>query len=467
MAQSIFSNTIIATLGRAVTLVCGLASTALMARMLHVGGFGVYSLVLTIATMVQLFADFGLYLTLSRQLGLSQGKPNEHIANIVSLRIVLLLALFGLSSITLLSVPSMRESITIFLVFAVGLIFQSISQLLMGVFQAYGCIWRATLGDVIGRFGQLVALAIGFFLLPEHATLLWVASSFTGGLMLSCIVHLIVIPERRLLRIRASYTIWWHIIQISWPIALMLILNVIYFRIDTVLLSYLRSSQEVGLYSLAYKIIENGLFFPAMIGGLLLPAMSAALARRDHSKAQELIAQCLTLSFSGACILVPLLIVFSREIIELLASQLFAPSAALLRILAIALGIMCIGNIFGFSLIALGKQKALAALYGILAVGNIIANFMYIPLFGALGAAWVTVATELSATTVAGLMVYRSIPWRLSSRSIVWPLWSACIAVGIAILLAGPVPLLPRLCIAALVYTAMMYIGRMWIKITI
>lgn len=467
MGQSIFSNAIVATLGRIVTLGCGLAATALMTRILNINEFGIYSLILTIAAILQLSADFGLYLTLSRELGVSNGKPNETIANIASLRLTLLILAFGLGIVGFLLFPSMRAYTQVFLILAIGLIFQSGSQLLMSIFQAYGCVWRATLGDIIGRIAQVAALSAGFFVFSARATPLWVAGAFTGSLIVVFGIHILLLPEKRLLRMKISGKAWGSIIKISWPIALMLILNVIYFRIDTVLLSLVRTSQEVGLYSLAYKIIENGLFFPAMIGGLLLPAITSALVRNTHSRSQELINQGLTLSLSGACILVAVLIIFAKDIIELLAPASFALSAPLLQILALALGSMFLGNIFGFTLIALAKQKALATLYGALAVGNIILNLILIPLYGAVGAAWVTVATEITATLVAAIMVRRHIPWRIELRSGVPILISTVVSVGISAILLADSSILLRLGVTFILYGAMMHWCGVWSRIRI
>ncbi|OGY30905.1 MAG: hypothetical protein A3C02_03295 [Candidatus Andersenbacteria bacterium RIFCSPHIGHO2_02_FULL_45_11] len=464
MGQSIFSNALIATIGRGVTLACGLAATALMTRMLGVGGFGAYSLILTIAAILQLAADFGLYLTLSRELGGTHGEPSEKIANIASLRLTLLVVLFGIGSVVSLILPSARTHAPMFAILAIGLIFQSGSQLLMSVFQAHGCVWRATLGDVVGRLMQVAALAAVFFIFPSNATALWVAGAFTSGLTVSFIIHMLAIPKKRLLRIRFSRHMWWQIVLTSWPIALMLILNVIYFRIDTVLLSWLRTSEEVGLYSLAYKVVENGLFFPAMIGGLLLPAISSALARAQGARVEQLITQGLTLSLSGAGIIVAVLTVFSKEIVVLLAGDTFIASEILLRILAIALGTMFLGNIFGFSLIALGKQKFLALLYAALMVGNVALNLVLIPQFGASAAAWVTVATEVAATVAAAIMVRKYIAWKIPAKSSMAIILGACASVAIAALLLPGSSIWVRLAVSLALYIASMHACGIWSK---
>ncbi len=464
MAQSIFSNAVVATVGRSITLVCGLAATALMTRMMAVEAFGMYSLVLTVAIMLQLVADFGLYLVLSRELGVSEGKQNNIIANIVSLRLALLGTVFICALIVFFVVPSLRTMSALFLVLALGLIFQSASQLLMSVFQAYGCVWRATVGDVIGRMSQIGMLAVGFVYAPYSNKPLWVASAFTIGLMLSWLIHVFFVPEKRLLRIKISASAWKKIIGTSWPIALMLILNVIYFRVDIVILSYVRSNQEVGLYSLAYKIIENGLFFPAMIGGLLLPAVSSALVHKEAQVARGLISQGLTLSFSGACILVAVLIVYSKEVVLLLGGVEFLSSAALLQVLAIALGSMFLGNIFGFGLIAAGQQKKLLVLYAVLAVLDILLNLVLIPQYGALGAAWVTVATEVSATVTAGYLLRSHVAWVVRSQKIISMMFLAIVSVMIPAFLLTHMGFLVQLAVACAIYILAMHGMGVWSK---
>lgn len=464
MPQSIFSNAIIATLGRAITLSCGIAATALTARILGASGLGIYSLVITVGTILQLASDFGLYLTASRELGVSEGKPTEKLANIASLRLALLGIVFIAGSIGFFSAPSLRGFFHLFLVIAGGLIFQSASQLLMSVFQAYGYIWRATVGDVVGRVVQVAILGIVLLFANHSSAIMWVAAAFTGGLGISLLIHIVLVPNKRLLIVQYSWPMWKHIIHSSWPIALMLLLNALYFRIDTVLLSFWRSTEEVGFYSLAYKVIENGLFFPAMIGGLLLPAITSALARRDTASAQQLVSQGLLLSLSGAGIVVAVLMAFPADVMILLGGVEFTPASPLLRILALALGSMFIGNIFGFALIALEKQKALAGLYGILAALTVIANILLIPLFGALAAAWVTVVVEVLATMCAAFMVRKHIQWSIPHTKSIALICISCVAVVIPLLLLTNQPLGVRLLAALGIYIVFTHVSKVWSK---
>src|SRR3989344_602893 len=349
MGQSIFSNVVIATVSRAAVVLLGLAATGITVRIVSVESFGIYSLVLTIGTFLQLFADFGLYLTASREIGAAGGSRNDMMRHIVSLRIALLLCMFALGLIAFFFIPSLKNLALLFGILFLGLVFQSISQLIMGVFQAYGSIWKATVGDIVGR-----AVQVSILLYQDSLT--GVAVAFMVSLCVAFIIHLVLVPHRGNLFPKVSISGWRYLAKTSWPIALMLVLNVIYFRIDILVLSFFRSPEEIAWYGLAYKIIENGLFFPAMVGGLLLPHISSALAVKNRKQANTLVSQGLTLSLYTAVIVVTMLVVFASPIILFFNSE-YSSSIGLLRVLSIALSIMFIGNIFGFALIALSQQR--------------------------------------------------------------------------------------------------------------
>ncbi len=469
MGHSIFSNVLIAAWSRIAVTLLGLVATALTVRIISVQEFGIYSFILTIGTFFQLIADFGLYLTASREIGSSRGTQNSIIQHIASLRIALLLGVFVIGLLGFLGIPSLRGSAVIFLLISFGLIMQSLSQLLMGVFQAYGCVWKATVGDLVGRVFQVAILQYLIINTQSKGVgdLVGVAGSFAVGLFIAFGVHYALAPHRRSLIPRVSVEAWRTIMKSSWPLAVMLVLNALYFRIDIIILSILRSEQEVGWYSLAYKIIENGLFFPAMLGGLLLPHISAAITSQNFYKAKELVSQGLTLSVYGGSIIVAVLVIFPKQLIFFIAGHNFLESAPLLQILSIALAIMFVGNIFGFALIALSEQRKLVWLYLALLIGNLVCNAIFIPLYGAIAAAWVTVATELVAMVVAARIVYMRLRWSMPVFQIGLGLAAAFVASYVGHILPSGVHIAARVCFVAVLYGGMGYVFGLWDKRTI
>ncbi|MEO6077422.1 MAG: flippase [Candidatus Andersenbacteria bacterium] len=463
MSQSILLNTTVALVGRLVTLVLGLVATALMTRILGAQEFGQYAFVATIGIFLQLIADFGLYLTASRELGHSSGQGNIRFGHILSLRSIFLIAIYSVGGVIMFLMPSLRSYVPLFFVFAIGFAAQSVSQLLLSVFQAYGVVWRATISDIVGRIAQVGVLIALFYQIHTFSShVIAAAAAFSVGLAITCCIHLLLSPNKKILTPAFSSDVWKTIIKISFPIGALLVLNAIYFRIDTVMLAWLRSPQEVGWYALAYRVIENTLFFPAMLGGLVLPHISASIKNGDTKRSRAFVEQSLFFSLSLALPIVAFLVMFSKQFVVFLSGQSFASSGPILSVLAWAAGIMFVGNILGFVLIALRRQRELLYLYIGLALGNIVANMFFIPTYGALGAAWITVITEGVATSVASYLVYEHIKWRISLRNIVTIIIPVLIALGVGQLLPPGTPFPVAIMLVCAVYGILGYTIGIW-----
>lgn len=437
MPPSIISNTAIATAGRVINVSLGLIVIKLLTRFLGPAGYGSYSLLLSFGTLWQLVADFGLYLQLTRSIAEEKKPHTELINTIFSLRAVLLISAFAASLIAAVFIPSLAGLTAPLVLIALGLIFQSFSQLYMGIFQYRQNIWRATLGDILGRLGQIVVVI--FFGL-KWAALSGMAFAFALSNGLALLVHQTALAPTKP-RFTIAWAQWKDMMRLSWPLGALLVLNAIYFRIDTVILSLFRPPAEVGWYGLAYRLIESALFLPAMFGGLLLPRLSEALARRQTITAAQYISQGLTAMLVAAGFIVLTLLLRAREVILLIADKFFLPAAPALMILSLALAAMYFGNIFGFAMIALKKQTALLKLYAALALANTIGNLITIPLWGALAAAATTALTEAAAVSLSGWIIWRRLPYRLPNRSLAGTLLAGSASTAVYYLAPAAWPL--------------------------
>lgn len=454
MSQSILTNASVASIGRVVNVGLGIIVTGLLTRFFGEAAFGHYTLVLTYGTLVQLAADFGLYLTLTREIGHSEAE-SAIVSHIVSLRLLLVVMAFGLGWLATLYISSLQPVSAVFGIATLGLICQSISQLLMGVYQKHGTVWRATVADIVGRVTQIVAVLVSAPLLHTVTAMI---SAFTLSSLTALFLHLMLLPTQLRVRLTAPHQQWTGLLKASWPLGAMLVLNAIYFRIDTVILSFFRGAAEIGHYGLAYRIMESGLFFPAMFGGLLLPRLSYLWHRGDRQQTSRLLAESVRLaSVVGAfCWLVLLLL--ARPLIVLIAGEDFAPAAPLLQILSGSLASMFLGNLFGYALVATGRQKVLLYLYAVLAVANTIISLMVIPQGGAHAAAITTLVTELAATITAAVVVARLVGLRLAWQFSFKLLLSVVITAGVVIVLREHINVISLLIIATSFYGALCWL---------
>lgn len=446
---SVLANTALSVMGRAGGLVLGLIITALLGRLLGVEQFGDYTLILSFGAILHVVTDWGLYLTLTREIARNPQIQDGVLAATAGLRLVIFVTVFVAGGLMLAIIPSYHRLLLLYTVAAGGFLFQSLSQLLMGVFQAHSTVWKALIGDISGRIVQLLGilmLVTGVAVATQNSLLVAVAA-FTAGASIAYLIHAVTVPAAAW-KFSFQPTVWRRILADSWPIGVMLILNAIYFRVDIVMISWFRTPAEVGWYGLAYRIVESGLFLPAVFGGLLLPKLSAAQVNKQAS----LISQSLfVMLIVGAPVFV-VLTGAATGFVTLFAGEAFAPSGPLLTVLAAALVTMFFGNIFGFTLVATGRQRALLYLYAALAAFNAIANLVVIPHFGAAGAAWTTVATEAVSAIIAATLVYRHVPYTLSVQHVVITLMAAAAAAGLLIYLRPAVPVVIAAGISSFAY---------------
>ena len=327
--MSIIINALIASAGRIINVILGVVMLGLISRYLGVSQYGLYALVLSYGAILATASDFGLYLTLTRLISQSPRQEKYYLSRIVSLRLVLLAVMFSFGGVAFLVMPSLRSLLPIYLVAAAGFSIQSLSQLMMGVYQKHGTVWRASIGDLIGRLAQIIGiLLIG----AAHATLASMIALFTVSLAVAGYFHKRLLPSSATIRPVVDRRAWRKILAASWPLGALLIFNVVYFRIDTIMLSVFSSSAEVGLYSMAYRLIESALFFPAMLGGLLLPRFSEAWHRQDLPMLRNYFQPSLMLLIWAATFIAIVLWMFASPIIDLIAGPSFSASAPLLKI---------------------------------------------------------------------------------------------------------------------------------------
>jgi O-antigen/teichoic acid export membrane protein len=201
-----------------------------------------------------------------------------------------------------------------------------------------------------------------------------------------------------------DFVYWKEFLKESLPMGAVAIISFVYFKMDTIMLSIMKNGTDVGIYNAAYKVLENSTFFPALICGLVLPIMSRDIF--TNRKNFQIISDQ-TLKFF-ILLIVPLTVVtlfLSEGIISLIGGAGFAESAHVLRILIFALALIFLGHFFNAILIVSNLQKKLMLVLLAAAVVNVSLNLILIPRFSYLGAAYVSVGTELIVVFLTAYLV--------------------------------------------------------------
>lgn len=405
LSKSITLNTLVSAFARVCGGVLALASIGLITRALGREGFGEYATVIAYLSTFGILADLGLYTLMTREMARPEGKDSqkEIVSLFFSLR--LFVAVFFLAAAILFALFFPYSSqVKLGIAFtAIAYLFMSLSQIFMGVFQNYLRMGWPALAEIAGRAVQLGLVWLFFVsgkgLFSYLAAV--VASSF--------VIFLINISYARRLvdfHVRVSMGAWKKILRTTFPIAVSLVFTLLYFKSDTIILSILKSPQEVGIYNVAYKLLETIIFFPAMFVGIMMPLLSDGAARggREFAKIFRRVFDVLSMFALPTAIGGILL---ASPIVALIGGSEFLASALPLQILFIAIAIIFYGNLAGSSVIALNLQGQAMSIYFGGMVFNIAANFFVIPALSYVGAAWTTVITEFFITLFLFALIWR------------------------------------------------------------
>ena len=453
--RKIAHNTIIQIIGKGISTVIGIMVIGMLTRYLGKGGYGQYTTVMAFLQFFGVLVDMGLYIILIKKISAPGVDEDKIVSNIFALRLVSAVIFLGLAPLIVLMFPYpgiVKIGIAITTLSFLGI---TLNQILVGVFQRHLRMIKVISAEIIGR----IILVGGIYLvIRQDMGLLWVLGAVVAGSIINFIFTFIF--SRQLVRIKLAFdfSVWKGIIKDTWPIALSIAFNLVYFKLDTIILSLYYSDEAVGVYGASYKVLEVLTTFPAMFAGLVLPLLAAAWVAMDREK----FARVLGKSFDAmVMIAVPLVvgtIFLAQPIMDLVAPE-FTDSAKILQILIFATGIIFVGNLFGNTVVAIDQQKKMMWLYLIVAIVSIAGYFYFIPKYSYFGAAGMTIAAELLVTISAVSIVLYTTKTKLSMTVFMKSILASGVMAGILYSLAG-YNLFVMIIGGGLAYLAMMYITR-------
>ncbi len=403
--RKIAYNSIISSGARILGLALSLIIIGFISRYLGQTGFGYYATILAFLYFFTILSDLGLYSICLREISRPKSDEKKIIGNAFTLRFFAGLLIFALAPLIILLFPYPLEVKTGVLIGAVGFWLMSNQQVLMGIFQKYLRMDKVALAEFSGRIAQL---GLVVFFIWQKMSFLFIVSALVFGSFIN--FGLVLLFSRKYIPIsfQFDFLFWRNLLKKSLPLGLAIIFTMLYFKLDTIMLSLMKPAADVGIYNLAYKFLESLLFFPTMFVGLVMPLLSKyalSIRNRFNQISQETLNILLIF-------IIPLMIgtfFLSDEIVVLIAGNEFILSAGVLNILIVATGIIFLAVLFSNMLISLEKQKKLAYIYAFGALINFGANLFFIPKYTYYGAALTTLLTELVVTSLMLVVLFRAI----------------------------------------------------------
>lgn len=192
----------------------------------------------------------------------------------------------------------------------------------------------------------------------------------------------------------------------------------IYTVLDTTMLGFIKGDEVVGIYTAATKINRMVIMMITAATAVLLPRLSY-YADKDRNEFLQLANKAVqfVVMFSVPC--AAGLFILAEPAVLLFSGERFLPAVSVMKIMNAVIVFISLGCLMGGNvLISAGKEKSSLASTIVGAVSNFSLNLIFIPKYGASGAAIGTVCAEFLVMTTQFVLGRKIIDWKNLFRTV-------------------------------------------------
>jgi O-antigen/teichoic acid export membrane protein len=373
------------------------AFSVLIIRNLGATDFGQYAAVLGFGSVFLFIADLGLSPYTVREVARLRDRSDgrERIqalyADVLTLRLILsvIAGILVISAAILTGRPLLM----------VGAI--AINSLTVLIYAVHGSSEAVLSGyerlDLVS--GMQVVNQLAFVTIGGLA--LWLGFGYYGLIIATMIgvTLMTALVVRAVLRLgvrpgRITWRRWLPLLRAAFPFGVIGLTLGISYRFDTVLLNIYGGDTVTGHYNAAYNLIFSLVTLSNVLNTALYPSLSRQSVTAPETLPlvyervlRYLMLVALPIAVGGFIVAAPL--------IGLLFGADYAPAAPLFAILIWVLPLMFLSEFLGYVVVIAGREALVARSIIVSSSINIVANLIFIPLYGVLAAAVITVITEM------------------------------------------------------------------------
>ena len=390
--QRIAKNVGVLGISQVITSVLGFFLLIYIARYLGEVGFGKYSFALSFTALFVIFADLGISNLIIREIARNKELTNEYLTNVSVIKLLLSLLTFGFIVLTINLMDYPQDTTYAVYLFGVYTILTSFAQTSMSIFQAYE---RMEYTAVVMVIDKIILVPLVLFALFSGYGLIELAYVyiFVGivAVTLSFSIVLIKIAKPKL---TIDFSLWKTLIIGSIPFGLNALFGVLFFKIDTVMLSVFKNDAAVGIYNAAYVPLLALGIIPGVFISALYPVMSRHFVSSKDSLKTFTVLSSKYMAIIGFPIAIGCFVLADRFIALFYLDQ-YSGSIIAFQILALFIPLRFVSSVTGTLLTSINRQSIRTVSVGLSALFNIILNAALIPYWSYIGASIATVISEV------------------------------------------------------------------------
>lgn len=369
------------------TLLIGIGTSVILARVLGPEGRGIYALAALLPSLIVTFGNLGIGPATVYYVARGEFRRQEVLGNNILLSV-------GVGAVGVLAglVVVLFFHEMVFPNVAMGYLLLALAFVPIEVFFSY--VRYLLLGaQCIKEFNYVQIVQAALFLGFIALALLGLRAGVTGAILAGLITWLVVDalvfrlaktvaggidlkPNTSYMKRATTYGVQAHLANI---------LGFLNYRVDMFLVNGFLGPAAVGLYAAGVELVERLWLVSQAASTVLFPRVAAETEEQRRKEFTPLVARTVLWITTIAAIALALL---SRWIVLLLYSEAFLPAVDALRALLVGIIALSAGRVLGNDISGRGFPK-LNIYTGVASVvTNVLLNILWIPLYGITGAAW-------------------------------------------------------------------------------
>lgn len=428
------------------------------ARVLGTAGYGVFSYAATLAGFFTFFVDPGVNAILIRDGARSEKEDRRTLfssAFILKIVFVAVGAALVIFIAPLISILPGAKALIPFVVLI--MVFDSLREFFASFFRAEEKMQWDAAAFILENLGIAI---FGFILLRASPSPLSFTLAYAAGTAVGAITAIWLIRRSfgELLS-HISFPRMRGILAAAWPFAITSALGILFTNTDILIISWMRSASEVGIYSAAIRIVQVLYLIPGIIQVSTLPAF-ARFAKKDDAKFREGLERTLGLIF---LISIPISLggaILSAPIMKLVFGAPYTTGGT-------ALAVLMLGLLFDFTAVVVSNaifsynhQKSLITASIIGATSNVFLDLILIPHFGITGSAFATFIAQIASNAYLWYAMKKLSSFRVLHRLRKITVASVGMAALTTLLLAAHVNVLLNIALSGAFYFVLLSFFR-------
>lgn len=364
------------------------------ARILGPASWGAFSYAMSLAAFMLIFSDIGVSAIVTKETVRNQNLGQKYFSTALGIKLVLLaigMAILIFAAPYLTKIPEARPLLPII---ALVLLFDSLRNFGFAISRSQEKMKIEGINEIATNFfiSALGFAALVLYKNTQALTISYAIAVAIGFLLIAFQLKDYFVKafgdfDRELVK---------PLLKTAWPFALASSLGAIMINTDMILIGWLRTTEEVGLYSAAQRPVQLLYVLPSLFAVSLFPVFSR-LVKENPPKFKDLLSRSLKIAFLAALPIAILGILFGNNIIQLFFGEQYQNSVLSFQMLLITVLIIFPSAIMNNAALAADLEKNFLWFSLIGAISNLALDILLIPYFGIAGCAAATVITQILA----------------------------------------------------------------------